>query len=61
MQGPGNSGWCTLLTVTALFYRFAVVVSRHVCRLVKMFGDLKSAAGMKALNDFLADNSYVEG
>ena len=38
-----------------------VFVSRHVCRLVKMFGDLKSVVGVKALNDFLADNSYVEG
>ncbi len=27
----------------------------------KMFGDLKSAAGVKALNEFLADNSYIEG
>jgi len=26
-----------------------------------MFGDLKSAAGVKALNEFLADNSYIEG
>jgi len=29
---------------------------------IKMtFGDLSSAAGLKALNDFLADNSYIEG
>ena len=26
-----------------------------------MFGDLKSAAGVKALNEFLAENSYIEG
>jgi len=26
-----------------------------------MFGDLKSAAGVKALNDFLAEHSYIEG
>jgi len=26
-----------------------------------MFGDLKSAAGVKALDAFLADNSYIEG
>lgn len=26
-----------------------------------MFGDVSSAAGLKALNDFLADRSYVEG
>merc|ERR1712126_336148 len=29
--------------------------------LTKMFGDLKSAAGVKALNEFLAENSYIEG
>merc|ERR1711992_288624 len=29
---------------------------------IKMaFGDLSSAAGLKALNEFLADNSYIEG
>merc|ERR1711973_392261 len=27
----------------------------------KMFGDLKSAAGVKALNEYLAENSYIEG
>lgn len=26
-----------------------------------MFGDLKSAAGLKALNDYLVDHSYIEG
>ena len=26
-----------------------------------MFGDLKTPAGVKALNTFLADHSYVEG
>lgn len=25
------------------------------------FGDLKSASGLKVLNDFLADRSYIEG
>lgn len=25
------------------------------------FGDLKSAAGLRVLNDFLADRSYIEG
>ena len=25
------------------------------------FGDLTSAAGLKALNTFLADHSYIEG
>merc|ERR1712088_1178210 len=28
---------------------------------IVMFGDLKTAAGVKALDAFLADNSYVEG
>merc|ERR1711971_116617 len=27
----------------------------------KMFGDLKSAAGVKSLNEFLAEHSYIEG
>merc|ERR1712126_74126 len=27
----------------------------------KMFGDLKSAAGVKALNEYLAENSYIGG
>merc|ERR1712129_620815 len=26
-----------------------------------MFGDLKSAGGVKALNEFLAEHSYIEG
>lgn len=29
--------------------------------LAKMFGDLKSATGQKALNEFLGDRSYIEG
>merc|ERR1711971_1097504 len=29
-------------------------------RLSIMFGDLKSAAGVKALNEYLAENSYIE-
>merc|ERR1739844_168792 len=28
---------------------------------IKMFGDLNKDAGVKALNAFLADNSYIEG
>merc|ERR1711936_85098 len=37
--------------------------SVHTCRLkiCIMFGDLKSAAGVKALNEFLAEHSYIEG
>ena len=30
-------------------------------KLKMTFGDLTSAAGLKALNTFLADNSYIEG
>merc|ERR1712189_166232 len=29
--------------------------------LIKMFGDLKSSAGVKALDEFLAEHSYIEG
>merc|ERR1712121_277826 len=37
--------------------------SVHTCRhyICIMFGDLKSAAGVKALNEFLAEHSYIEG
>merc|ERR1712142_427170 len=28
---------------------------------IKMFGDLKSSAGVKALDEFLAEHSYIEG
>merc|ERR1712012_441783 len=33
----------------------------RVAIIVNMFGDLKSAAGVKALNEYLAENSYIEG
>merc|ERR1712029_454299 len=29
--------------------------------LIKMFGDLKSSVGVKALDEFLAEHSYIEG
>merc|ERR1711953_384808 len=38
----------------------ASVKTRHVS-LLTMFGDLKSAAGVKALNEYLAEHSYIEG
>merc|ERR1712211_78395 len=31
------------------------------CYHCNMFGDLKSAAGVKALNEYLAEHSYIEG
>merc|ERR1712200_354069 len=36
-------------------------VHQHLGTIFKMFGDLKSAAGIKALNEYLAENSYIEG
>merc|ERR1712156_1111106 len=36
-------------------------VHQHLGTIFKMFGDLKSAAGVKALNEYLAENSYIEG
>merc|ERR1711972_898981 len=36
-------------------------VYQHPGKIFKMFGDLKSAAGVKALNEYLAENSYIEG
>ena len=36
--------------------------SKSVDSVVTMgFGDLKTSAGLSALNDYLADKSYVEG
>merc|ERR1711936_1156463 len=32
-------------------------INRHTA----MFGDLKTAAGVKALDEFLAEHSYIEG
>merc|ERR1712002_1318349 len=47
---------------------FADCPTRHTCTSStlqtqgsNMFGDLKSAAGVKALNEYLAENSYIEG
>merc|ERR1712062_196736 len=40
----------------------AAAYSRHTfVKTDKMFGDLKSAAGVKALDEFLAEHSYIEG
>merc|ERR1712147_564844 len=37
------------------------LISLGLSNLITMFGDLKSAAGVKALNEYLAENSYIEG
>merc|ERR1711997_1270809 len=46
----------------SLIYHFSssAPLSRVVTT-ANMFGDLKSAAGVKALNEFLAEHSYIEG
>lgn len=36
-------------------------VTCHTPRTKMGFGDVKTAAGVKALNEFLADKAYVEG
>merc|ERR1711962_999429 len=36
-------------------------VTCHTSRNKMGFGDVKTAAGVKALNDFLADKAYIEG
>merc|ERR1712079_773757 len=41
-----------------IFSLFSIFINNLI---VKMFGDLKTAAGVKALNDYLAENSYIEG
>merc|ERR1711868_85073 len=38
-----------------------LVTTFRVAIIVNMFGDLKSAAGVKALNEYLAEHSYIEG
>merc|ERR1711992_17824 len=38
-----------------------IFTSYRTVRTAKMFGDLKTDAGVKALNEFLAEHSYIEG
>merc|ERR1712058_57358 len=38
-----------------------LLCSRSFTPISNMFGDLKSAAGIKALNTYLEENSYIEG
>merc|ERR1712020_553075 len=45
-----------------LFFPGCSLTQTHVVLITaNMFGDLKSAAGVKALNEFLAEHSYIEG
>merc|ERR1712170_164596 len=43
-----------------IFFSITIIVSVSL-NLIKMFGDLKSSAGVKALDEFLAEHSYIEG
>merc|ERR1712198_332433 len=43
-----------------IFFSITIIVSVFL-NLIKMFGDLKSSAGVKALDEFLAEHSYIEG
>lgn len=43
----------------SLFLRSSWGVLAHFSNMG--FGDLKSASGLKVLNDFLSDRSYIEG
>merc|ERR1712233_223772 len=44
------------------FFPGCSLTQTHVVLITaNMFGDLKSAAGVKALNEFLAEHSYIEG
>merc|ERR1711953_614484 len=45
----------------AFFPRCSLAETHVVVTTANMFGDLKSAAGVKALNEFLAEHSYIEG
>merc|ERR1712235_138242 len=43
-----------------IFFSITLIVSVSL-NLIKMFGDLKSSAGVRALDEFLAEHSYIEG
>lgn len=48
----------------AVFYNLLLLfLLLHLCFFphIMGFGDLKSASGIKVLNDFLSDRSYIEG
>merc|ERR1711997_19645 len=53
-------GTCKVTGLSNISYFFLKSLSR-VLITANMFGDLKSAAGVKALNEFLAEHSYIEG
>ena len=36
-------------------------IALEILKFIMGFGDLKSSAGLSALNNFLADRSYIEG
>merc|ERR1712025_1497085 len=44
-----------------IYYISSLAPISRVVTTANMFGDLKSAAGVKALNEFLAEHSYIEG
>merc|ERR1712203_665164 len=44
-----------------LFPRCSLKQTHVTVRTAKMFGDLKTDDGVKALNEFLAEHSYIEG
>ena len=43
------------------WYRSIVPMDMQLFSDFNMFGDLKTPAGVKALDSFLADHSYIEG
>merc|ERR1712098_231491 len=47
--------------LTELTYRLQFSSTTVKSLVITMFGDLKAAAGIKALNTYLEDNSYIEG
>lgn len=55
-----------MATLFPVYFSFLSVthfkVPFKIAKLLNMgFGDLKTKAGLKALDEFLADNSYIEG
>merc|ERR1712112_43406 len=57
-SGPGSSS-SRNVKLSLLLFRLCDL--QHTSRNKMGFGDVKTAAGVKALNDFLADKAYIEG
>merc|ERR1712098_966351 len=60
-MGPFFRSGILLVKKRQTFSLALSLVSCHTPRTKMGFGDVKTAAGVKALNEFLADKAYIEG